>query len=385
MLKKKTGSAILAVITLLLFVSAAGPASADTPDGSVYTHSTLGFSMTLPPSWADLCRIQEKQNGAAFIHIHSENAGFGGLFFEIEVFAEKKDFPTQYTELSKADGKYFYAVYPGDIQSAYTNPVLSKEYSDMYHDIESILATFRYDPSAVIAQSHTNSIGMEFVVITAGSFMMGSDKSVKGVYPHEMPQHRVTISKPLYMGKFEATQAQWTAVMGDNPSEFKRSDNPVENVSWDDVQEFIQRLNAREEHTRYRLPTEAEWEYAARAGTDSAYSFGDDTREIERYAWIDGSYDADTAQPVGQKHPNPWGLYDMYGNVWEWVADWFDDQYYSNSPTTDPQGPSSASLRVFRGGCWFNPAEFCRSALRNCDREDSLGKGRGFRLVLSLE
>ena len=215
--------------------------------------------------------------------------------------------------------------------------------------------------------------------------MMGSDKSVEGVYPHETPQHRVTLSKPFYIGKFEATQAQWTAVMGDNPSEFKRSGNPVENVSWDDVQEFIQRLNAREGHTRYRLPTEAEWEYAARAGTDSAYFFGDDARDIERYAWIDGSYDADTAQPVGQKQPNPWGLYDMYGNVWEWVSDWFDEEYYSNSPTTDPQGPSSGSLRAFRGGCWFNPAEFCRSALRNCDREDSPRKGRGFRLVLSLE
>jgi formylglycine-generating enzyme required for sulfatase activity len=143
---------------------------------------------------------------------------------------------------------------------------------------------------------------------------------------------------------------------------------------------FIQRLNAKEGHNRYRLPTEAEWEYAARAGTTGAYSFGDDADTLGRYAWYRDNSGGKT-HPVGQKEPNAWGLYDMHGNVWEWVQDWYGR--YSSSSVTDPVGPSSGSPRVYRGGGWGFVAEYCRSACRLYDAPDFSRNGLGFRLTLS--
>jgi formylglycine-generating enzyme required for sulfatase activity len=212
-------------------------------------------------------------------------------------------------------------------------------------------------------KTYTNSIGMEFILIPAGSFTMGADKNFEAADDDETPQHRVSISKPFYLGKYEVTQAQWTAVMGSNPSNFKDRSNPVEHVSWDDVQVFIRRLNQQEGHNRYRLPTEAEWEYAARAGSTGAYSFGDDADSLGRYGWYGGNSGGKT-HPVGQKEPNAWGLYDMHGNVFEWVQDWYGTGYYSNSPVNDPGGPSSGSFRVIRGGGWNFIAQGCRSGLR---------------------
>ena len=204
---------------------------------------------------------------------------------------------------------------------------------------------------------------------------------------HEMPQHSVTVSKPFYLGIYEVTQEQWAAVMGSNQSYFKRNDthrNPMERVSWDDVQEFIRALNEKEGHTRYRLPTEAEWEYAARAGTDSTDSFGDAVHHLRKYAWWRGNAETET-RPVGQKLPNPWGLYDMYGNVGEWVQDWYDADYYGSSPETDPKGPSSGSFRVFRGGSWLDYAFDCRSTTRNASSAEENFIFIGFRLALSTE
>jgi formylglycine-generating enzyme required for sulfatase activity len=163
-----------------------------------------------------------------------------------------------------------------------------------------------------------NSIGIDFVLIAAGEFLMGSESGDSD----EKPVHRVRISKNFYLGKYEVTQAQWHAVMGDNPSRFKGDTLPVEQVSWEDAQKFIERLNAQEGGTKYRLPTEVEWEYAARAGTTTAYSFGDNPRPLGEYAWFSENF-GNTTHPVGQKQPNPWGLYDMHGNVWEWVQDWY--------------------------------------------------------------
>jgi formylglycine-generating enzyme required for sulfatase activity len=233
-------------------------------------------------------------------------------------------------------------------------------------------------------KTYTNSIGMEFVLIPSGSFIMGADKNFEEAADDETPQHRVTISKPFYLGAHEVTQAQWTAVMGNNPSKFKGRSNPVEMVSWDDVQIFIRRLNQQEGHKRYRLPTEAEWEYAARAGTTGAYSFGDDADSLGRYAWYVGN-SGDKTHPVGQKQSNPWGLYDMHGNVWEWVQDWYDSAYYSRSPGTDPKGPSSGSYRVVRGGSWNHHAMHCRSANRYDLTPDIRNVYFGFRLALSPE
>jgi formylglycine-generating enzyme required for sulfatase activity len=149
---------------------------------------------------------------------------------------------------------------------------------------------------------------------------------------------------------------------------------------------FIQRLNRQEGHNRYRLPTEAEWEYAARAGTTGAYSFGDDAENLSRYAWYGDSFEGET-HPVGQKQPNAWGLYDMHGNVWEWVQDWCEYRYYSNSPGIDPMGPSasSRSSRVQRGGSWMSSKWNCRSAARGDDLPVSRANIYGFRLALSPE
>jgi formylglycine-generating enzyme required for sulfatase activity len=175
-------------------------------------------------------------------------------------------------------------------------------------------------PASAARERITNIIGMEFVLIPAGSFTMGDDG--ESADDDEKPRHRVTISQPFYLGKYEVTQMQWAVVMGNNPSRFKELSNPVENVSWNDVQEFIRRLNQMLLGARkYRLPTEAEWEYAARAGTTSAYSFGDDAGNLYRYAWYKGNSE-DKTHPVGQRDPNAWGLHDMHGNVWEWVEDW---------------------------------------------------------------
>jgi len=205
-----------------------------------------------------------------------------------------------------------------------------------------------------------NSIGMEFVLIPAGTFQMGSNDS--DAYDNEKPVHTVRITQPFYLGKYEVTQGQWQAVMGNNPSKFTGDPNrPVEHVSWDDVQEFVRRLNSREGGAMYRLPTEAEWEYAARAETTTRWSFGDDVGQLGRYAWHDQNAGGQT-HPVGQLQPNSWGLYDMHGNVWEWVQDWYGG--YASGTAVDPAGPSSGSIRVNRGGSWIDSARYCRSAPR---------------------
>jgi formylglycine-generating enzyme required for sulfatase activity len=228
-----------------------------------------------------------------------------------------------------------------------------------------------------------NGIGMEFILIPAGSFMMGSDKlKDKKADIIEIPQHRVNISKPFYLGKYAVTQAQWTAVMENNPSWFKGRSNPVEMVSWDDAQDFIRRLNRLEEHNHCRLPTEAEWEYAARAGTTNVYSFGDDAADLGSYAWYYVN-SAKTTQPVGLKEPNAWGLYDMHGNVWEWVQDRLGINYYRKSPLFDPRGPASGVYRAARGGDWCAVEMSCRSAGRGGTLPSARFDGLGFRLALS--
>jgi formylglycine-generating enzyme required for sulfatase activity len=219
-------------------------------------------------------------------------------------------------------------------------------------------------------KTFTNSIGMEFVLIPAGTFMMGSEDGDSD----ERPVHQVTISRPFYLGKYEVTQGQWQAIMGKNPSLFQGGPNyPVEQVWWTDVQAFLQRLNAKEGGEKYRLPTEAEWEYAARAGSTTAYSFGNDAAQLKDYAWFKDNSGAKT-QPVGKLKPNAWGLYDMHGNVMEWVLDWYGP--YPATPVTDPQGPPSGTHRMRRGGAWNNAAAICRSANRYSApgfRDDFLG------------
>jgi formylglycine-generating enzyme required for sulfatase activity len=179
--------------------------------------------------------------------------------------------------------------------------------------------------------------GMDFVVIQPGTFAMGSPDNERGRSQDEGPQHQVTISKPFYMGRYQVTQSQWQEVMSTDPSVFKGCSNPVENISWHDCQEFFRRLSAQVRKI-VRLPTEAEWEYACRAGSKGRFCDGDDDGCLDTFAWY---YDPNIAgtHPVGQKRPNPWGLYDMHGNVCEWCEDWYDARYYEDSILTDPRGP----------------------------------------------
>jgi len=170
--------------------------------------------------------------------------------------------------------------------------------------------------------------------------------------------------------------------MGNNPSHFKGDPNlPVELVLWEEVEEFIRRLNARESGGRYRLPTEAEWEYAARAGNTGAYSFGDDVQRLRDYAWYDDNAGQKT-HSVGQKRPNAWGLYDMHGNVWEWVQD--VNGAYASAPFTDPLGPPLGSDRVFRGGAFSSDARGCRSASRSRTKPERRNVFLGFRLLRTV-
>ncbi|MEW5911076.1 MAG: bifunctional serine/threonine-protein kinase/formylglycine-generating enzyme family protein [Thermodesulfobacteriota bacterium] len=234
-------------------------------------------------------------------------------------------------------------------------------------------------------QEHfTNSVGMEFALIPAGSFMMGSPESDEDGYEGERPQHRVEITKPFYLGVTEVTQGQWKAVMGSNPSFFKGDEGfPVEGVSWEEAVEFTRRLNKEEglKAGTYRLPTEGEWEYACRAGSSTRYSFGDSESALGEYGWYDDNSGGRT-HPVGEKEPNAWGLYDMHGNVWEWVSDWYGS--YSASPTRDPQGPSSGSGRVIRGGSWRHNPRSLRSANRFRSDPTSRDFDVGFRVARIL-
>ncbi|HEX4999657.1 MAG TPA: formylglycine-generating enzyme family protein [Terriglobia bacterium] len=190
------------------------------------------------------------------------------------------------------------------------------------------------------AQSLKSDIGMEFVAIPAGEFMMGCSAGDNDCKNDERPAHRVRLTRAFEMGKYEVTQAEWKAVMGTEPSGSKGENLPVENVTRVEAQSFVDRLNAKNDGYRYRLPTEAEWEYAARAGTSGPY-YG----KLDEIAWYAGNSDDET-HPVGQKKPNPWGLYDMIGNVREWVADTYSGNYYRQSPEADPPGPAAGQ----RGG-----------------------------------
>ena len=214
--------------------------------------------------------------------------------------------------------------------------------------------------------------------IAAGTFQMGSENGDVD----EKPLTRVTITKPYWLGKTEVTRAQWQALMGSNPSNFKGDDRPVEKVSWDDAMAFCQKLTEREraagrlpEGYAYTLPTEAQWEYACRAGTT-----GDYAGDLNSMAWYSSNSEK-TMHPVGTKQPNAWGLCDMHCNVWEWCADWKDD--YPGGSATDPMGPSSGSLRAIRGGGWRGGASDCRSANRFGYDPGSRFNFLGFRLALS--
>ena len=249
----------------------------------------------------------------------------------------------------------------------------------------------------------TNSLDMKLVLIPKGTFMMGSPPDEKGSQENER-LHEVTISRDYHLGMHQVTQAQYKQIMGGDRvaerhpetnrvvKEVGSANHPVEQVSWEDAVEFCQRLSALPEEKKagrvYRLPTEAEWEYACRAGTKTAYSFGSQLNG--RQANCDGTvpYGTDTKGPnlekttsVGKYPANAWGLYDMHGNVWEWCADWYGE--YPKGSATDPRGPEDGSNRVFRGGSWYLVAVYCRSANRDWIVPSNRRFNLGFRVALS--
>lgn len=233
--------------------------------------------------------------------------------------------------------------------------------------------------------------GKGMVRIPAGEFTMGYDQGNED----EQPAHRVKITAPFEIGKYEVTQAQWETVMTEahprpgvqlmnaqgaavsaKPSHFNGPNYPVDSVSWDDIEFFLTRLNARDTKYSYRLPTEAEWEYACTGGKREAAGSLSDS------AWFKDN-SSETTQPVGQKRPNAFGLYDIVGNVAEWVQDWYSHDYYDGSPLADPQGPRTGSYRVYRGASWLDEAKYCRASHRGFDFPVSRFYNVGFRVVRS--
>jgi formylglycine-generating enzyme required for sulfatase activity len=276
------------------------------------------------------------------------------------------------------------------------------------------------------AKVFTNSIGIKFQYIPEGEFMMGLSPGDSNGWDDEKPSHRVEISHPFYMGRYPVTQEEWTRVMGDKPFYFQNVGRtaPAEAISWNRVQEFLKKLNEMESRdgsrgkAKYRLPTEAEWEYGARAGTTSELYIGKleksgywESKPLDRIGWFAGNaiatyegaretdeiaknkgleYYKDAphkkigSQPVGKKEPNPWGLYDTIGNVLEWCEDWFSEDYYGKSEIIDPKGPNNGEKKVVRGGSWDNSARSCRVSSRNSNAPGSKHLDIGFRLLLPL-
>jgi len=256
-----------------------------------------------------------------------------------------------------------------------------------------VLSSTLFPGSAVaFEKTVTNSLGMEFTLIPSGTFTMGSPRDEPYRGSSEV-QHRVSITRPFYMQTTEVTLKQWQSLMGRRLlGRQKGSDNlPVTQVSWFDCMEFLKRLNRLGEG-KYRLPTEAEWEYAARAGTQSAFFWGD-TIDCEKAMYGNNSLKYNVCQlyiqsigvgidqpaPVKTYPPSPWGLYDMHGNVWEWCMDWYGD--LGKNPVTDPNGPESGAMRIRRGGSWFKHGHACRSANRSFGHPATRYSTTGFRLV----
>jgi len=238
---------------------------------------------------------------------------------------------------------------------------------------------------------------MDFVLVPPGTFLMGSASGLRD----ERPLHKVSISKPFYIGKYEVTQGQWEAVLGQDERLAKAKKNPrlakavgpdksMNGLSWNECQKFVAALCKKAPGHRFRLPTEAEWEYACRAGSKTEYYFGDDAAALDQYA----KFCADDALPLreretldmtaGTKKPNTWGLFDMHGSMWEWCADWYGDGYYAESPVSDPQGPDAGLLHVLRGGSWFRYGKYARSAYRHRGHPDATSSDFGFRIVIAV-
>lgn len=247
----------------------------------------------------------------------------------------------------------------------------------------------------------TNSVGMRLAEIPAGAFEMGSqDRRLPK--QKTLTPHRVQITTSFWIGTHEVTQGEYHRVLGSNPSQFSQAGGlrdrvrgvetdrlPVDSVSWHDAKEFCLRLTQlpaeRQKGRSYRLPTEAEWEYACRGGSKKTWCYGNEVRTLRQYGWYRRRETMQRTHIVGERRSNRFGLYDMYGNVWEWCSDFYEAEYYSHSPLVDPQGPSQGFSRVIRGGGWDSPAGNCTNANRNSDPPQIADQDTGFRVVCEVK
>jgi uncharacterized protein (TIGR02996 family) len=229
-----------------------------------------------------------------------------------------------------------------------------------------------------------HEIGMKLVLLPPGSFLMGSEKPAGQGLPSHGPKHLVTLTKGFYIAIVPVTQAQWRPVLDRLPGgcSFKGDDMPAHGVSWQDCQRFCEKLSNKIGRS-VRLPSEAEWEYACRAGTTTMYCFGNEAKYLSGYAWFGNNVSG--PQPVGQKKGNLWGLFDMHGNITEWCRDWFSDGYDSTEPRIDPAGPQKGTMRLLRGGAWYSQADLCRSPHRARNAPGESYHGYGFRVVMEVE
>jgi formylglycine-generating enzyme required for sulfatase activity len=269
-----------------------------------------------------------------------------------------------------------------------TNVVLTSSVYEWYDRI-SPPGVQRFYRAVQVGAGARPTPGQRFVWLPAGTFTMGSPASEQDRYSNEGPQTLVTLTRGFWMGRYEVTQGEYLAVMGSNPSYVTGDTNrPVENVSWYDATNYCAKLTVRERAAgrlpagwEYRLPTEAQWEYACRAGSTNRFSYGDDPgyTELGYYAWYT-SNSIGTTHAVGGKLPNLWGLYDMSGNVWEWCLDWYGT--YPGGSVTNPQGPATGSYRVYRGGSWNSGGSYCTSSYRDSHTPSDRSYPLGFRVAL---
>jgi formylglycine-generating enzyme required for sulfatase activity len=272
---------------------------------------------------------------------------------------------------------------PQEVEIVQTQPSLE--------DTEPVQEEPQTEPAPVVGENEKlaalpnlpdGALPLLLVKIPAGTFQMGSPESERFREENEGPVHPVAISKDFYLGNYEVTQAQWLALMETNPSTQLGDNLPVNRVNWQDAQEFLQKLNELFGESGYRLPTEAEWEYACRAGTTTATYFGDEVTEEQMadHAWYRGNSEGEL-HPVGQLQANAWGLFDLYGNVWEWCSDWYGP--YTADAVTDPRGPETGEEKVFRGASWMGRFEYLRSADRAKFKPENRQHTGGFRIAWS--
>jgi formylglycine-generating enzyme required for sulfatase activity len=291
------------------------------------------------------------------------------------------------------------ALQPAEDPNAPTQATASSTRKRRGNTVKNLLDRLQ-QPVSELSKSITNSIGMKLILLPPGTFQMGSPPEELGRRENEGPRHDVTIGKPFYMSVALVTQQQYQKVMGENPSQFHAAaeggpEHPVERVTWLQAVEFCRRLSElpeeKENKRVYALPTEGEWEYACRAGTNTPFSYG--TKLTARQANFDASFPyADTPKgqalgrttKVGVYAANNFGIFDMHGNVWEWCADWYDASCYTTTPRKDPQGPKRGLLRVIRGGSWRNHAVTCRAAYRNALAPNLRDMYTGFRVMMRL-